>query len=290
MLKKRIAACLPVYNGVVVQSIGFKKYLPVGKPSIALEYLNKWGIDEIILIDISTRKGGKVIDFPLYREASQRCHVPLTIGGGINSLADVEELMLCGADKVSLNRALFDNPGLISAVAKAYGDQCAVVSIDAIKASDGKHSVYNYLTRGVVELSPAAAAKKAVELGAGEVFINSVDRDGTYTGYDLELIQSVCDAVNVPVIAAGGAKNAEDMLHLIRKTGVSAACAGNFFHFTEHSVNIAKRFLLNNGVDLRLETHASYAENALDARHRLLKKDDAVLEQLLYIRIEKEII
>lgn len=289
MLKKRITACLPVYNGIVVQSIGFKKYLPVGKPAISLEFLNKWGIDEIILVDITSRKNNLPLNFDMIREASKRCHVPLTVGGGINSLNDVAELMHCGADKVSLNRALFDQPALITAVARDYGDQCVVVSIDAVKTKDG-YSVYNYLSGSAMNISPAEAAVKAAELGAGEIFINSVDRDGSYLGYDIELIQSVCDVVHVPVLGAGGAKNANDMLRLIRETNVSAACAGNFFHFNEHSVNITKRVLFNNHVDLRLETHADYAENPLDINQRLLKKDDAVLENLLYIRIEKEVI
>jgi imidazole glycerol-phosphate synthase subunit HisF len=289
MLKKRIAACLPVYNGVVVQSIQFSKFLPVGKPAIALEFLNKWGIDEIILLDITSRKNSAPLNFEMIKEASKKCHVPLTVGGGINSLTDVEQLMHCGADKVSLNRALFDNPKLITSIAKAYGDQCAVVSIDSIK-SDKQYKVYNYLGRSVINMTPAEAALKATELGAGEIFINSVNKDGTYQGYDIELVNSICDAVHVPVSAAGGAKNADDMLKLIQQTNVSAACAGNFFHFSEHSVNITKRFLYNNQVDLRLETHADYAENKMDDKLRLSKKEDSVLEHLLYIRIEKEII
>jgi imidazole glycerol-phosphate synthase subunit HisF len=290
MLKKRIAACLPVYNGIIVQSIGFKKYLPVGKPAVALEFLNKWGVDEIILIDITSRIQDKPINFNIYRSSSQRCHVPLTIGGGINSLSDVNELMHCGADKVSLNTALYKQPELITQIAKAYGDQCVVVSIDAKRDENGQLKVYDYLTGKLLDKSPAEAARQAVELGAGEIFINSVDRDGSYTGYDLELVNSICDAVHIPVIAAGGAKNADDMLFLLQETSVSAACAGNFFHFSEHSVNIAKRNLKNKGIDLRLETHADYAENSFDAQHRLLKKDDATLEHLLYIHIEKEVI
>lgn len=289
MLKKRITACLPVYHGMVVQSIGFKKYLPVGKPPVALEFLNKWGIDEIILVDISSRKEKKPLDFDLYKKASVRCQVPLTIGGGIMTIEDVEQLMHCGADKVSLNRALFIQPELITRIAKAYGDQCVVVSIDAKKHGNG-YKVFNYLDGSVENISPAEAAKKAVDLGAGEIFINSVDRDGSYSGYETKLISEICDTVKVPVIAAGGARNAADMADLILKTKVSAACAGNFFHFTEHSVNIAKRVLVNKGINLRLETHADYADNAFDRQHRLLKKKDEILEHLLYIRIEKEII
>lgn len=289
MLKKRIAACLPMYNGVIVQSIQFNKYLPVGKAPVALEYLNKWGIDEIILLDITARRNGASLDFDLYRKASQRCQVPLTIGGGINSLDDVAELMHCGADKVSLNRALFEQPHLITAIAKAYGDQCAVVSIDAVKENNG-YRVFNYIDKTKEALTPVQAAQRAVDLGAGEIFINAVDRDGTYTGYDVELVQAVCEAVSVPVIAAGGAKNADDMLQLLQQTGVSSACAGNFFHFTEHSVNIAKRVLVNKGVNLRLETHADYSENKFDTQHRLVKKEDDVLEHLFYIKIEKDVI
>lgn len=203
--------------------------------------MNKWGIDEIILVDITARKNGTPINFDVYRKASQRCHVPLTIGGGINTMQHVAELMHCGADKVSLNRALFENPSFVTEVAKAYGDQCVVVSIDAIKTDSG-YKVYNYINKSIEAISPAEAANKAASLGAGEIFINSVDRDGTYTGYDTVLINQVCEAVHIPVIAAGGAKNAADMQQLLMQTNVSAACAGNFFHFTEHSVNIAKRF------------------------------------------------
>ncbi|TCJ14183.1 imidazole glycerol phosphate synthase subunit HisF [Flaviaesturariibacter flavus] len=290
MLKKRIAACLPVYNGVVVQSIRFNKYLPVGRPPVILEFLNKWGIDDVMMVDITARKRGERPDFGMYRLAAQRCQVPLAIGGGINDLHDVEELIMrCGADKVSFNRALFTNTELITAVAKGYGDQCAVVSIDAVKTDDG-YRVFNYLDKSNEAITPADAARKAVDLGAGEILINSVDRDGTYTGYDLELIRTITDAVHVPVIAAGGARNANDMLQLLNEVPVSAAAAGNFFHFTEHSVNITKRHLLNNGVDLRLETHADYAESTVDESLRLLKKSDSTLENLLYIHIEKEII
>jgi cyclase len=289
MLKKRIVACLPLYHGKIVQSIQFKKYLPVGRVPIALEFLNKWGIDEIILVDITARKNNEPIDFSIYRKGSKMTRVPLTIGGGINSMFDVEELMHCGADKVSFNRGLFEQPSLITSVAKAYGDQCVVVSIDVVKTEDG-YKVYNYITKEAEGIDPVQAALKAIDLGVGEIFINSVDRDGTYQGYDTELINSVCAAVHVPVVAAGGAKNAGDMLKLFTNTTVSGAAAGNFFHFTEHSVNIAKRYLVNHEVDLRLETHADYSENKFDEQHRLLKKEDGVLEQLLYIRIEKEII
>ncbi len=289
MLKKRIIALLPVKNNIVVQSIGFGKYLPVGSPKIAVEFLNKWGIDEIIYTDITARKSSSPPNFRLIKEAAGKCYVPMAIGGGIRNLTDVEELMHCGADKVTFNRALFDQLNLITDVAKKYGDQCAVVSIDAIKTDSG-YKVYNYINQTTENITPEQAAKIATDAGAGEILINAVHKDGKYTGYDIELVNAVCGAVNVPVIAAGGAKNAGDMITLLESTNVSAACAGNFFHFTEHSVNITKRQIINKTSNIRLETHANYAENKIGTDGRILKKEDNVLEHLLYIKIEKEVI
>jgi cyclase len=289
MLKKRIIAALPVKDGIVVQSKQFRQYLPVGSPAIAIEFLNKWGIDEIALIDISARRLGKSPNFDLIKQVSYKCFVPLTVGGGIRTLDDVAELMHCGADKVSLNQALHQDPKLVTAVAKAYGDQCVVASIDAVLV-DGAYRVFNYVSQKAMEMSIDDAARQAVDLGAGEILINSVDRDGTYSGYDEALIDAVCQVVNIPVLAIGGAKNAGDMAKVLSSTAASAACAGNFFHFSEHSVNIAKRQAHSNGINLRVDTHASYEENPIGTDGRLLKKDDQTLEKLLYIKVEKEVI
>ncbi len=288
MLKKRITANLVVKNGLVVQSIGFRKYLPVGKPSVAIEFLNQWGIDEIIMTDISASSNGKGPDFNLIRNATKKCFVPLTIGGGITHVDHIKELMQCGADKISLNQSALNKPELITEAAHIFGNQCVVVSIDGISTENG-YRVYDYLNKKVTSFTPGNFALENQQLGAGEILINSVDRDGSYLGYDLKLIDEVCNQVNIPVIACGGAKNANDMIEALKLTSASAISAGNFFHFTEHSVNITKA-IIKKELDVRIETHANYAESMFDSNFRLLKKEDQLLEQLLYLHIEKEII
>jgi len=288
MLKKRVAATIIVKDGIVVQSINFSKYLPVGKPAIAIEFLNQWGIDEIILLDISTARNNQDPDYLMIRKASEKCFVPLTVGGGVSNIEHIKQLMHCGADKISLNHAAIYQPELITKASHIFGDQCIVVSIDAIKTREG-YRVYDYLTKKALKIIPKDLAIKAVELGAGEILINSVDRDGTYIGYDLQLINSICELVSIPVICSGGAKNANDFVDVFKNTNVSAASAANFFHFTEHSVNTTKANISNHTL-VRLETHASYRENHFDDTLRLIKKADEELEKLLYVRIEKEII
>ncbi len=288
MLKKRITATLVVKDGIVVQSIGFKRYLPIGKPAIAIEYLNSWGIDEIVILDISATAKGRIPDYEMIRNSSVKCYVPLTVGGGISDIKHIKELMKCGSDKISLNHTAIIQPDLIKHAAEIFGNQCVVVSIDAVKTSDG-YRVYDYLTQKALSITPAEMAKKSVELGAGEILINSVERDGSYLGYDKLLINSVCNEISVPVIVCGGAKNAKDMIDVLQNTSASAASASNFFHFTEHSVNITKANIFSK-INVRLETHADYRDCAFDENCRLVKKDDKVLEEMLYMRIEKEII
>ncbi|NCI49080.1 imidazole glycerol phosphate synthase subunit HisF [Sediminibacterium roseum] len=288
MLKKRIVASLVVKEGVVVQSIGFDKYLPVGKPAIAVEFLTTWGIDEIVLLDISASRMRRGPDYEMIRNAAKKCFVPLTVGGGITEVGHIQDLMHCGSDKVSLNQSAIYQPGLITEAAEIFGNQCVVVSIDAVQTDKG-YRVYDYISKTPLEISPADMAKKTEDLGAGEIFINSVDRDGSYRGYDMELIKSVCEKVSVPVIACGGAKNAGDMIKILKDTNISAACAGNFFHFTEHSVNTSKANIIKQ-VDVRLETFADYTDTDFDQDLRIRKKSDKVLEEMLYIRIEKEVI
>jgi len=288
MLKKRIAATLVVRNGIVVQSLGFKFYLPVGKPEIAVEFLDAWGIDEIILLDISATRAGRPPNFAMVRSVSVRTRVPLTVGGGITSTEHILELMHCGADKVSLNQVALHQSTLIDEAAKLFGSQCIVVSIDALQ-TDGNYLVYNYLDRSVLAVPVDEFARQMQSRGAGEILINSVDRDGAKCGFDLELIHAVCSAVTVPVICCGGAGNPQHFIDVLQGTRVSAGAAANFFHFSEHSVTTTKA-MLNQHILVRHETHARYASNHFDRAGRLLKKDDALLEELLYSRVVKEII
>jgi cyclase len=288
MLRKRVVATLVVQNGIVVQSIGFKKYLPVGRPDIAIEFLDRWGIDEIVLLDISATKSAKGPDYELVKKASLKSHVPLSVGGGITSVDQIKELMHCGADKIVLNQAAINDSDLIEKAAKIFGNQCVVVSIDAISESDG-HKVYDYIAAKSLPLAPSDFAKACENFGAGEILINSVDRDGSYRGYDISLIRSICQNVTIPVICSGGARNADDFVKVFSETNASAATAANFFHFTEHSVHITKSNI-KKLIDIRLDTHSNYLENPVDDEYRLMKKSDQVLEEMLYIRIEKEVI
>ena len=288
MLKKRIAANLVVKDGIVVQSINFKRYLPIGKPEIAIEFLNHWGIDEIILTDISASSNLALPDFEMIKKATKKCFVPLTVGGGISQINHIKKLMNCGADKISFNQSAIKTPKLISEAAHVFGTQCIVISIDTI-IENNKYKVFDYISKKALDISPALFAKQAQDLGAGEILINSVERDGSYKGYDLTLINSICNNVIIPVISCGGAKNANDFIEVFSKTKVSAASAANFYHFTEHSINTTKANIINT-IKVRLETHADYKNNSFDDNLRLNKKSDKELEEMLFIRIEKEII
>lgn len=288
MLKKRIVATLVVKDGIVVQSVGFKRYLPVGKPAIAVEFLNQWGIDEIVMLDISATRNGHRPDYAMVRNVSAYCRVPLTVGGGITKIDHISELIHCGADKVALNQASLYQPQLLCEASHLFGDQCIVASIDGLLTEAG-YFVYDYLQRKAINLSPAGLAGKLQKLGAGEILINSVDRDGSYRGFDLELIESVCSAVTVPVICCGGAGNAQHFVEVFQMTSTSAAAAANIFHFTEHSVTISKA-ISKKHISVRHETYFDYEDAHFDADSRLLKKADRELEDMLFVRIEKEII
>jgi imidazole glycerol-phosphate synthase subunit HisF len=290
MLKKRIGAALIIKDNWVVQSIGFKKYLPIGRPQIAVEFLNKWGIDEIILIDITATKNRKAISGKLVAESSKYCRVPLAAGGGITRVAEMETLLHSGADKITLNQSLLYNKNLVTEGARLFGDQCMVAMIDFIKNPEGSYEVYDYAKRKSTGRDVLSYVKELEEAGAGEIVLQSVDRDGMYNGFENELYHQVCSKVNIPVVALGGAGKAEHFIQLLQQSDVSAACAGNIFHFTEHSVNMLKAQLVNAKHQVRLETHASYDHNNFDGHGRLLKADDQYLEDLLFIRIEKEVI
>lgn len=288
MLKKRIVAILVIKDGMLVQSLGFSQYLPVGSPQVAVEFLDEWGIDEIILLNISATRNGDHPDYRMVRNVAMRCKVPLAVGGGISSVDQIFELMRSGADKISFNQAGLHRPELIVEAAKIFGDQCVVVSIDAIKVN-GNYCVYDYLQRKPRQELVVDFAKYLQDIGAGEILINSIDRDGAKSGFDLDLINSICDAVKVPVICCGGVGRPQHFIEALNNTNVSAVAAANFFHFTEHSVTMAKA-LINRTTPVRHETYFRYNNSHFDSSGRLLKRDERELEELLYFRIEKEII
>jgi cyclase len=242
-------------------------------------------------VDICASRDRRPPDFETIKTLSQKCYVPLTVGGGVTRIEQVDALMNCGADKFAINRTARERPSFITEAAHKYGNQCVVVSIDVWRDAESNLRVFDHVSRRTLDLDPILWAKQVEELGAGELFITSVNRDGTYTGYDIDLIRQIAGAVSIPVIASGGAKNADDFAGVFSLTKATAASAANFFHFSEHSVIIAKAALRRDqSVNVRLETHADYSDSSFNDEHRLLKKDDQTLEDMRFIRIEKEII
>lgn len=287
MLKKRLIATLLIKNGIIVQSIGFKHYLPIGKPEIAVDYLNQWGIDEIILLDIDAAAKGRCIDPNLVKRVSKKCFVPLTVGGGISSIEEIHTLIHSGADKVSLNTQAILNPSLISNSARFFGSQCIVVSIDAHSTSQ------TYINGGKTptNLSPMQAAQSAQRYGAGEILLNAIHRDGLKNGYDIELIRMVLDATSLPLIALGGAKDPQCMKTLLENCDVSGIAAGNYFYYVEHSATIAKAYLSRHFPhQIRLDSYINYNDFTFDQDARILKKEDTFLREMLFEYHQKEVI
>ncbi len=289
MLRKRIVATLVIKNGIVVQSIGFNRYLPVGNALICVEFLNKWGIDEIVLLDIDKTAQGKGPDFKLITEVSKKSFVPLTVGGGIRDLNDIRKLIHCGADKISINKAAIKTPKIIKEAANIFGTQCIVISMD-VKKKNGRYEIYSDNGKTPTGLEPLKWAKRIEDLGAGEILLNSIDRDGSKRGYDLNIIKKVSKEISIPVIACGGASQPKHFLEVFTKTGASAAAAGNFFHFTEHSPITVKSFLLNRGVDVRLDTNANYKETKFMENGRIAKRPEDYLDKLRFEYIKEEVI
>jgi cyclase len=290
MLKNRVIGCLIVKGGVVVQSTQFRTYLPVGKPEIAVEFLNAWGIDEIVLLDIDATRERRGPEIALVTRASKCGLVPLTVGGGIRHIDDIRDLIHAGADKVSVNKVALTDPDLVSRAAAVFGSQCIVVSIDARLTSPGVWEVYSDGGRVPTGLAPDTWARAVERLGAGEILLTSIDRDGCFTGYDVELIRRVAGAVGIPVIVCGGAGHPRHFLEGLRIDGVSAVAAGNIFHFSEHSVITTKAYLRAAGVDVRIDTYPTYGEAQFGENGRILKAPDAVLEELIFEFIPKEVI
>ena len=289
MLKTRVIGVVLVKAGIAVQSIGFQRYLPIGKPEIAINYLDRWGIDEIIVLhlDATTTKESPAAE--QVQSYAQQCQVPLSIGGGISHVFDITRVIQAGADKVVINAALLTAPEMITQAAALFGSQCIVVSIDARRQADGTFLAFTHSGTQPTGLRVEELAQQAESLGAGEIFINSIDQDGAKNGYDLELISSLVQAVNIPVIACGGAGGPEHMQAVMRYD-VSGIAAGNFFHFTEHSVIVVKQALTSAGQAVRLDSYATYQDFGIDTAGRATKQDDEVLEALRFHYIPEEVI
>jgi cyclase len=251
MLKTRIIPTLLWKDVGLVKGVGFDSWRRVDTVLPAVKVYNMREVDELIIVDITASKEGREPDYESISEFSEECFVPLTIGGGIKTVEHVRWLLKSGADKVSINTYAFENPSIISDAADKFGSQCVVGSIDAKKDSDGKYYCYSFSGSKKTQKEVISWAKDLEKLGAGEILITSIERDGSMLGYDIELIKQVSDNVNIPVIASGGAGNYEDMYKAIVEGKASAIAAASIYHFTEQTPKEAKKYLANKGILVR---------------------------------------
>lgn len=252
MITKRIIPCLDVRNGRVVKGVNFEGLKDVSSPVELAAYYSSCGADELVFYDITASSDGRKLFTDILRETARNVFIPLTVGGGINTVADFDRVLKCGADKVSVNSGAIKNPALIGEAAKLYGDQCVVLSVD-VKRVDGQFRVFGKGGRVDTGLEAIEWIKRGVDSGAGEIVLNSIDTDGVKRGFDLEMLDAVCNAVDVPVIASGGAGSIGDFITLFQAVPrVDAGLAATIFHFGEVSIADLKREMLFNGIPARV--------------------------------------
>ena len=251
MLAKRIIPCLDVTEGRVVKGTKFVQLRDAGDPVECAKEYNRQGADELVFLDITASSDHRRTMIDVVERTAEQCFMPLTVGGGIRTLDDVRDMLLAGADKVSMNTAAINRPGLISEAAEAFGVQCIVVAIDAKKERGGSWQVYTHGGRKRTDLDAIEWAKTAAKLGAGEILLTSMDTDGTKDGYDLALTAAVSVAIHIPVIASGGAGTLAHLERVLREANADAVLAASIFHFGEYTVADAKRFLYERGIHVR---------------------------------------
>ncbi len=252
MITKRIIPCLDVRDGRVVKGVNFEGLRDVSSPVALAEYYTENGADELVFYDITASAEARGIFTDILRETASKVFIPLTVGGGISSLEDFDRVLKAGADKVSVNSGAIRDPELIGRAAKRYGSQCVVLSVD-VKRVDGEFRVFARGGRDDTGLEALGWIERGVAAGAGEVVVNSIDTDGVKGGFDLEMLEAVCERVNVPVVASGGAGCAADFVTLFERVpSVSAGLAASIFHFGEVAIPDLKRELAANGINVRL--------------------------------------
>jgi imidazole glycerol-phosphate synthase subunit HisF len=249
MLRKRVITVLTFSDGVLFRT---KKFTPDYR--YTLNFVDAWSVDEIVILDVTRPGQGERENFlKVVREFARACFVPLSVGGGVRTLDDVRELMSVGADKVVVNTGALERPSLITEIAQLYGSQCVVLSIDAAKKSSDEYEVQSHFATMATGKSPVDWAREAQKLGAGEILITSVERDGWLQGYDIELSRQVAQAVKLPVLILGGAGSWKHFVEGFNEAGASGVCTQNIFHFTDASIKSAKKFLKTAGIDIRHE-------------------------------------
>lgn len=252
MLAKRIIPCLDVHAGRVVKGINFVNLRDAGDPVELASFYDKEGADELVFLDITASHEGRKTMVDVVMRTAREVFIPFAVGGGIRNIDDIREMLNAGADKVSINSAAIKEPGLITEGARKFGSQCIVVAIDARKTGEERWEVYINGGRIPAGLDAVEWAKKAEKLGAGEILLTSMDKDGTKDGYDLELTQAVSQSVGIPVIASGGAGNLEHLYEGLIKGKADAVLCASIFHYREYTIKEAKDYLAAKGVPIRL--------------------------------------
>ena len=251
MLKNRIIPCLDVKNGRVVKGINFVDLKDAGDPVEQAKIYSDGGADEICFLDITASNENRDTIYDVVKETSKKCFVPLTVGGGVRSVEDINKLLNCGADKVSINTAAVQNAEVVVESSKKFGSQCIVVAIDA-KLQGTKWEVFTHGGRKNTGINAIEFAKKMEECGAGELLITSMDRDGTQVGYDIDLMNKISSTINIPVIASGGVGNLDHLVDGIKLGKASAVLAASIFHYGKYSVKEAKQYLDSKGIPVRI--------------------------------------
>ncbi|MDA7472567.1 imidazole glycerol phosphate synthase subunit HisF [Candidatus Pelagibacter ubique] len=251
MLKNRIIPCLDVKNGRVVKGINFVDLKDAGDPVEQAKIYSDGGADEICFLDITASNENRDTIYDVVERTSKKCFVPLTVGGGVRGVEDINKLLNCGADKVSINTAAVQNSEMIIESSKKFGSQCIVVAIDA-KKNGNKWEVFTHGGRNNTNIDAIEFAKKMEDNGAGELLVTSMDRDGTQIGYDNDLMLKISSTVNIPVIASGGVGNLDHLVDGIRLGNASAVLAASIFHYGTHSINEAKQYLNSKGIPVRI--------------------------------------
>lgn len=251
MLAKRIIPCLDVKNGRVVKGVNFSDLNDVDDPVKLAAYYSDCGADELVFYDIIATVEGRALFSDVLKKVAENVFIPLTVGGGVNSVADFDRLLKCGADKVSVNSGAIKNPKLIGDAAKLYGNQCVVLSMD-VKLIDGEYVVFSDGGRKRTDLNAVNWAEYGESHGAGEIVVNSIDTDGVKKGFDLPMLNAICSRVNIPVVASGGAGCIEDFIDLFRQTKVDAGLGASVFHFKKFTIKQLKTALKAAGTEVRL--------------------------------------
>jgi len=252
MLKNRIIPCLDVKNGRVVKGINFVELKDAGDPVEQAKIYSEGGADEICFLDITASNENRDTIVEIVRKTAKECFVPLTVGGGVRTIQNITDLLLAGADKVSINTAAVNNIAFVKEASKKFGSQCIVVAIDAKKVSDQKWEVFTHGGRNKTGIDAIKFAKDTETNGAGEILLTSMDKDGTKSGYDIDLLQAVTSSTNIPVIASGGVGTLEHLHDGIVKGGASAVLAASIFHYGEYKIKDAKEYLNSKNVSVRL--------------------------------------